>query len=390
MRRIIFAALITGLLWSSSAAWAQIALVSVTPCGSGLFPATTCTIPATGAGHLIVVAWGSNNGGGASTITSITDNAGGGGNVYVQAPGARSVETTINFNMDLWYAKNSKSGATIVTITPSPIGTSGEAVIWEFSGVDTVSPLDQTATLNSQPATITPTGAAVTIASPNEVIVDVAIVAGWASGIYSGNPFINDATLNGNGWAHLLTSSSGTYASQWDSNLVPYCASTASFKAASSSSTSSSSSSSSNACDLNADGTVNVIDVQISVNMALGTTPCTANIDGTGVCNVVVVQRVINAALGGTCVTGSGSSSHSVSLSWMASTSWNVGGYNVYRGTTSGGPYTKLNSSLVTTPSYTDTTVVSGQTYYYVATALDTTNNESVYSNEAQAVVPSP
>jgi fibronectin type 3 domain-containing protein len=133
-----------------------------------------------------------------------------------------------------------------------------------------------------------------------------------------------------------------------------------------------------------------VIDVQIGVNMALGTTPCTANIDGTGVCNVVVVQRVINAALGGTCVTGSGSSSHSVSLSWTPSTSWNVDGYNVYRGTTSGGPYTKLNSSLVTTPSYTDTTVVSGQTYYYVATALDTTNNESVYSNEAQAVVPSP
>jgi len=383
MRRIIFAALITGLLWSTSAAWAQIALVSVTPCGSGLFPATTCTIPATGAGHLIVVAWGSNNGGGASTITNITDNAGGGGNIYAHAPGARSVETTINFNMDLWYAKNSKSGATIVTITPSPIGTSGEAVIWEFSGVDTVSPLDRTAALNSQPATTTPTGAAVMIASPNEVIIDVAIVQGSASGIHSGSLFMDDATLNGNGWAHLLTSSLGTYASQWDTSLGPYCASTASFKAASSTS-------SGNACDLNADGAVNVIDVQMGVNMAIGMMPCTANIDGTGVCNVVVVQRVINAALGGTCVTGSGSSSHSVSLSWTDSTSLNVGGYNVYRGTTSGGPYTKLNSSLVTTPSYADTTGVGGQTYYYVATALDSSNNESVYSNEAQAVVPSP
>jgi hypothetical protein len=135
---------------------------------------------------------------------------------------------------------------------------------------------------------------------------------------------------------------------------------------------------------------VNVIDVQMSVNMALGMTPCTANIDGTGVCNVVVVQRVVNAALGGTCLTGSGSSSHSVSLSWTASTSSTVVGYNIYRGTTSGGSYTKLNSSLVTTTGYTDTTVLSGQTYYYVATAVDSTNVESADSNQAQAVVPSP
>jgi hypothetical protein len=382
MRKTLLAVMITGLLWSSDSAWAQIALVHVTPCGSGLFPATTCTIPATGAGHLIVIAWGSNNGGGASTISSITDNASGGGNVYVQAPGARSVETTTNYNMDLWYAKNSQSGATTMTVTPSPSGTSGAAVIWEFSGVDTVSPLDQTAARNSQAATTSPAGAPVTITSPNEVIVDVAIVQSVASGIHSGNLFINDATLNGNGWSHLLTSSIGTYAAQWDSDSGRYCASTASFKAASSSS-------SWNSCDLSADLTVNVVDVQWAVNMVLGMMPCTANINGTGVCDVVVVQRVINAALGGTCITDTSSSSHSVSLTWTASTSSSVIGYNLYRGTTSGGSYTKLNSSLVTTTNYTDTTVVAGQTYYYVASAVDS-SAESAYSNQAQAVVPSP
>jgi fibronectin type 3 domain-containing protein len=82
--------------------------------------------------------------------------------------------------------------------------------------------------------------------------------------------------------------------------------------------------------------------------------------------------------------------SRSVGLSWTASTSMNVSGYNAYRGTQSGGPYTKLNSSLVTRTAYTDTTVQAGQTYFYVATAVDSNNNESAYSNQAQTSVPSP
>lgn len=80
---------------------------------------------------------------------------------------------------------------------------------------------------------------------------------------------------------------------------------------------------------------------------------------------------------------------HSVTLGWTASTSV-VAGCNIYRGTTSGGPYAKLNSSLVTDLTYTDTTVQAGQKYYFVATAVDRDNVESGYSNEAQAVVPSP
>jgi hypothetical protein len=142
-----------------------------------------------------------------------------------------------------------------------------------------------------------------------------------------------------------------------------------------------------NPCDLNQDATVNAVDVALATNMSIGLLPCTANIAGAGVCNVIVVQRVTNAAMGGTCVTGP--DPHSVSLSWTASTS-SVTGYNVYRGTTSGGPYTKLNSSLVVGTNYEDRPVQAGTTYYYVATAVDSSNNESAYSNQAQAVVPSP
>ena len=52
-----------------------------------------------------------------------------------------------------------------------------------------------------------------------------------------------------------------------------------------------------NACDLNQDGSVNIVDVQLAVHMALGSAPCTSTVLGAGVCNVVVVQRVTNAVL---------------------------------------------------------------------------------------------
>jgi len=62
----------------------------------------------------------------------------------------------------------------------------------------------------------------------------------------------------------------------------------------------------------------------------------------------------------------------------------------VYRGTVSGGPYLKINSALDTSMSYSDSTVQSGQTYYYVTTAVDSTGVESSYSNQVQVVVPFP
>jgi hypothetical protein len=78
---------------------------------------------------------------------------------------------------------------------------------------------------------------------------------------------------------------------------------------------------------------------------------------------------------------------HSVTLSWTASTSA-VTGYNMYSSTVSGGPYTKLNSALDTTIQYTDSTVQSGLTYFYVATSVDSSNVESTFSNEVSATIP--
>ena len=78
---------------------------------------------------------------------------------------------------------------------------------------------------------------------------------------------------------------------------------------------------------------------------------------------------------------------HSVALSWNPSTS-TVAGYNLYRGAQSGGPYSRLNSSLLAGTSYNDAGVQSGGTYYYVSTAVDASNSESTFSNEATAAIP--
>jgi hypothetical protein len=81
--------------------------------------------------------------------------------------------------------------------------------------------------------------------------------------------------------------------------------------------------------------------------------------------------------------TATGNATHSVSLGWAVST--NSTAYNVYRGPANGGPYTLLGSSASTT--YTDATVMTGNIYYYVVTAVNAAG-ESGYSNDAVATIP--
>jgi hypothetical protein len=356
---------------------AQIALVHVTSCGAQTFPASTCAVPATGSGNLIVVAW-SSSWGTTPTVAGVSDNA---GNIYADAGNARALLGTSDM-VDIWYAKNSKAGATTLTISPNPAGTSGGAVIWEFSNVDTVAPLDQTSVLSNQPATVSPSGSPVTTTAPGEVIISTLVPGGSTNGMAAGNNFTSDMTFFGNGWAHLITSSAGTYASQWNTTSGAYASSTVSFKAA----TSSTSPVTFSACDLNQDGQVNVVDVQLVTNMYLGIIPCTANIAGAGVCSTQVIQTVQNAALGSACVTAV---THTSTLRWNASTTAGVG-YNVYRASTSGGPYAKLTSAPVSALTYVDSSVLAGQTYFYVTTAIDGSGNESVNSNQVTATIPVP
>jgi fibronectin type 3 domain-containing protein len=76
-----------------------------------------------------------------------------------------------------------------------------------------------------------------------------------------------------------------------------------------------------------------------------------------------------------------------VNLNWTPSSS-TYSGFNVYRGTTSGGPYAKVDPSVIPTTSYTDAGVTSGKTYFYVATEVDSTGMESTYSSEVSTTIP--
>jgi fibronectin type 3 domain-containing protein len=112
-----------------------------------------------------------------------------------------------------------------------------------------------------------------------------------------------------------------------------------------------------------------------------------ATVSGTVTVTSNATNSPITISLSGT---GTQPVTHSVTLSWTASTS-SVVGYNVYRSTVSGGPYTLLTGTPVAASPYTDSSSVqAGVTYYYVVTAVDSNGNESVFSNEASVTVPTP
>ncbi|HEY1939458.1 MAG TPA: hypothetical protein VGJ33_16130 [Candidatus Angelobacter sp.] len=99
-------------------------------------------------------------------------------------------------------------------------------------------------------------------------------------------------------------------------------------------------------------------------------------------------KTILSVPLSGTGLTPL---SHSVDIAWNPSVSASLQGYNVYRGTTSGGPYAKISTTLSTTTLlFTDTTPVSGKQYFYVVTAVDTSGAESSASSEVAVTIPTP
>ena len=113
--------------------------------------------------------------------------------------------------------------------------------------------------------------------------------------------------------------------------------------------------------------------ITVGINTLQGTYPIVITGSGGGIQRSVTFTLTVTAE---------------VYLSWNPSGSQGITGYNVYRSLTTGGPYTKINVGLVVNTNYADLAVQDGQTYYYVATAVNQQQQESGYSNEASAYVP--
>lgn len=75
-----------------------------------------------------------------------------------------------------------------------------------------------------------------------------------------------------------------------------------------------------------------------------------------------------------------------ISLSWTPGVGNTA--FNVYRGSTAGGPYSKLTDTPITSPAFDDSAIKAGDHFFYVVTGLDATGAESPFSNEASASVP--
>jgi len=187
-------------------------------------PLTSLTIPATHSGNMIAIALMFN---GTTSVSGVSDNA---GNTYVSAH-ARS---TINqYSTEIWYAVNSKSGATVVIPTFAGSPNHVEMSEWEASGVATGAP-DAVATSFGNVTSNNTVGPAVTTSQTGDFVLSV-LLAGTASfsAISSGNDFTDDFTTNGNGWAHITDNAAGagTHQASWYTTAPAgvYCASTVAF-----------------------------------------------------------------------------------------------------------------------------------------------------------------
>ena len=125
----------------------------------------------------------------------------------------------------------------------------------------------------------------------------------------------------------------------------------------------------------------------ITLKTTFGSKGLTLNMSGTGI-KPTGAGSPPPSGTGSPRSTGTGvpAVAHSVALSWDASTSPEVVGYNVYRATSPSTTYAKLANSLVL--NYADETVQAGTTYTYVVTAVNSTGEESVHSGSVTAVIP--
>lgn len=122
--------------------------------------------------------------------------------------------------------------------------------------------------------------------------------------------------------------------------------------------------------------TWSVISGSLAPGLTLGSSTGIISGTPTALCNPNPCAVTIQAADSTTTAT--------IQLQWNAPTA-PVVGYNVYRGTQSGGPYVLAGSTP--TIGFSEKVAKVAQSLFYVTTAVNASSKESALSNEAKAVV---
>jgi hypothetical protein len=152
--------------------------------GSSLNAPTLAYASNNTAGNLLILAARLSSTG---QTLAITDSQ---SNTWTQA--ATQVQTTDGHTAYLWYAANCAGGANTVTITQSGSGTnSNNYVIAEYSGAAAASPLDKTASAQTNTTAVSTSGNTATTSGPSELMIGVATASG------SNNGALTPITLGG-------------------------------------------------------------------------------------------------------------------------------------------------------------------------------------------------
>ena len=349
--------------------------------------------------NVIVVGWNDSS----ASIRSVTDTH---KNTYVLAAGP--IKGTA-LTQSIYYAKNVAAGTNNVTVSFNKAAAYPDIRILEFKGLSTTVSLDISAGASgkSNSNTLVSSGSATT-RSATELIIGAGITSGGfskAASLFT----VNTITRDGSIAEDEAVSKAGTYSAAavlghygeqyWVMQMVAFRSSAVSSSGnnPSISSISPGSGSSSGGSSVTITGknfqpgaTVTFGGTAASNVKVISSSSITAKTPAhaAGTVNLVVSDSSGTSTLANAFTYNSNTSvQHKVVLSWKASSSSNVTGYNVYRSTISGGYYGLIGSTSGSF-SYTDATVASGTTYYYVTRAVNTEGQQSSDSNQIAVTVP--
>jgi hypothetical protein len=387
--------------------------------GANCTPSCTLTIPSTGSGHLLYLEVGDINN---AHIVSISS-----GGTWVIPSGSNSCAIVLSPNQALscGYVLSSTAGATSLNLTMSGSGAIAYAV-WEIATTSGSFALDTQGSTQNPATGFNPRGQALTLTGTNDVIFQSIFSPGGTSSVTlypmgyingQGQLFFNNQA----GLAALLNTTNGA-APEWATENVPTTVFGVAFKTTLTPAAPATLNSSSSTLAFGniTVGTSANLSATLTNSGSSSVTVSSVSISGPGfnasgisvgqiipagqtaTLNVTFAPAATASVTGSVTITSNASNSptiisftgtgvaavsHSATLTWTASTSVVIG-YNVYRSTVSAGPFTKLTPSGVSAITYSDSTVQAGQTYYYVVTAVNSNNIESVYSNEVSATLP--